>query len=100
MHRSRAMLSRAIDTGRCETGIIQAILVMVYWKEPTDKSAWIKIGVAIRMAYQRGWHVQRREELPDDELAARQILVRRSIALGTDCQDNERTWYCGSRMKD
>ncbi|GAA5983459.1 hypothetical protein JCM5350_007658 [Sporobolomyces pararoseus] len=61
-------------------GLIQACLLLVYWKQPTDSSAWIRTGFALRAAYQLGLHVKRTTPLPIDEHEARLIL------------DRERTW--------
>lgn len=69
------MLSEAIDNGRCQIGVVQAILIMVYWKEPSDQSAWIKIRVAVAMGYQLGYHIPRAADLPTDAKRARSILV-------------------------
>ncbi|GAA5903821.1 uncharacterized protein JCM6883_001995 [Sporobolomyces salmoneus] len=61
-------------------GLIQACLILIYWKQPTDSSAWIRTGFALRAAYQLGLHVKRTTPLPADEHEARLIL------------DRERTW--------
>ncbi|GAA5847922.1 hypothetical protein JCM3766R1_003185 [Sporobolomyces carnicolor] len=61
-------------------GLVQACLLLVYWKQPTDSSAWIRTGFALRAAYQLGLHVKRMSPLPSDETEARLIL------------DRERTW--------
>ncbi|RDW72666.1 Zn(II)2Cys6 transcription factor [Aspergillus mulundensis] len=36
--------------------IVQAILLLTYWKEPNDTRAWMSVGLAIRMAFDMGWH--------------------------------------------
>ncbi|GAA5831283.1 hypothetical protein JCM11251_007819 [Rhodosporidiobolus azoricus] len=61
-------------------GLIQAILILVYWKEPFDSSAWLKVGYAIRLGYQLGLHHKRKVPLPQNEYEARAVL------------DGERTW--------
>ncbi|BGP13739.1 hypothetical protein JCM10213v2_001677 [Rhodosporidiobolus nylandii] len=61
-------------------GLVQALLITVYWKEPFDSTAWLKSGFAIRLGYQLGIHHKRRVPLPQDEHEARVIL------------DGERTW--------
>ncbi|GAA6042147.1 hypothetical protein JCM8097_004982 [Rhodosporidiobolus ruineniae] len=66
--------------GTPHIGLIQAILISVYWKEPFDSSAWLKVGYAIRLGYQLGIHHKRRGPLPPDVLEARMQL------------DGERTW--------
>lgn len=69
------LLSRAINLGTCDIGIVKAIIIMVFWKDPTDKSAYVKIGIAIRLGFQLGLH------LP---------LALRSLQE----EDMKRTWYC------
>ncbi|GAA5877436.1 hypothetical protein JCM16303_003331 [Sporobolomyces ruberrimus] len=61
-------------------GLIQACLLLVYWKQPQDTSAWIRTGFALRAAYHLGLHVKRTTPLPQDEHEARLQL------------DRERTW--------
>lgn len=51
-------------------------------QEPEDNSAWLRVGVAIRLAYQLRLHTRRLGPLPADETQARIIL------------DRERTWLC------
>lgn len=79
--RSHAMqlIGRGIMDGRATLGLIQSILCQIYWKEPIDSSAWLRIGIAIRMAYQMFLHGQRKGPLPNDEQEARRILVRRKV---------------------
>jgi len=55
--------------------MVQSLLIAVFWKEVTDVSAWRKVGMAIRMALQLRWHVKRTSELPQDEMAARVVVV-------------------------
>ncbi|GAA5851024.1 hypothetical protein JCM8547_009157 [Rhodosporidiobolus lusitaniae] len=66
--------------GQPHLGLCQALLLVVYWKEPFDSSAWLKVGYAIRLAYQLGIHHKRTGPLPADEHQARVML------------DSERTW--------
>lgn len=68
------MLDRAILSGTSHIGIAQG-LMMTYWKSPADTSAWKKIGMAIRMGYQLRWHLPRLDALPDNDMAAREVLV-------------------------
>ncbi|WWD22922.1 hypothetical protein CI109_107417 [Kwoniella shandongensis] len=79
---AQTLLDRAITYGVADVGIVQAIMILMYWKAPADTSAWRKIGIAIRIGYQLYWHVPRTQPLPEDEMAARQIL------------NLERTWMC------
>ncbi len=80
---AESLINRATNAGECSTALIQALLILVYYKGPSDRSAWLKIGVAIRLAFQLRWHEQRpTERLPENEHEARLIL------------DPERTWFC------
>ncbi|POY75459.1 hypothetical protein BMF94_1361 [Rhodotorula taiwanensis] len=82
--RSHAMqlIGRGIMEGRATLGLIQSILCQIYWKEPSDSFAWLRVGIAVRMAYQMYLHGQRKGPLPTDEREARMVL------------DRERTWIC------
>ena len=53
-------------------------------QEPTDSFAWLRIGIAIRMAYQMYLHGQRKGPLPNNEQEARRILVRRKLRFVTN----------------
>ena len=53
---SRSILGRAVINSECTLDLIQMICVMVYWKKPTEKSAWLDTGIAIRMAQKLGYH--------------------------------------------
>ncbi|GAA6037626.1 hypothetical protein JCM8097_006149 [Rhodosporidiobolus ruineniae] len=77
---ARQLIGRHIVDAKPSIGLIQAILVLVYWKEPTDSSAWLRIGHCIRMGYQLHLHAQRTGPLPPDHHEAREIA------------DRERTW--------
>lgn len=49
-------IAEASKTGNCHIATIQAIIILVFWQEPDDRSVWLKSGLAIRMAYQAGLH--------------------------------------------
>lgn len=72
---AHSILNRAINKASCSTGIVQALMILVYWKAPSDRSGWLKIGMAARMGYQLGWHVIAHRVLPIDDQAARRLLV-------------------------
>ncbi|KPV73422.1 uncharacterized protein RHOBADRAFT_55167 [Rhodotorula graminis WP1] len=78
---AQQLIGRGIVEARASVGLIQAILTLIYWKPPTDMSAWLRVGVAIRMALQLDLNVGRNGPLPADEHEARLIL------------DIERTWH-------
>ncbi|GMK58557.1 hypothetical protein CspeluHIS016_0505890 [Cutaneotrichosporon spelunceum] len=79
---AESLIHRAINTGECNTALIQSLLILVYYKGPGDRSAWLKIGIALRLALQLRWHEARPAPLPADEGEARLLL------------DPERTWFC------
>lgn len=69
--------------GGARLEIIQAILLLFFFKQAQDSTSYRRIGFAIRMAYELNLdkpHMENRP-LPSDEIAARQIL------------SGERTWY-------
>lgn len=78
------LFTRCFRSGKKSTEIIQAIMVLTYWKEADDTRAWLSIGYVIRMCMELGWHKlsrkssKERENLKDVE--SREV---RSI---------ERTW--------
>lgn len=73
---AQQLVGRGIVESRASLGLIQAILVLVYWKPPMDGSAWLRTGLAVRLGYQLDLHVSRTGPLPEDEHEARLILVR------------------------
>ncbi|PWN36981.1 uncharacterized protein FA14DRAFT_152397 [Meira miltonrushii] len=79
MH-AKQLVGRGIIDGKVSIGLVQSLLIQVYWKKPDDASAWLRVGEAIRMGYQLHLHRHRTEPLPNDEYEARLIL------------DRERTW--------
>jgi len=54
---------------------VQAILVQVYYKHPSDRTVWIRLGLALRIAHQLRLHEGLVRPLPTDELALRDRLV-------------------------
>jgi hypothetical protein len=79
---ARTVLDRALQAGSTDIGVVQSLMLLTYWKDPEDTSGWMKVGMAIRLAYSLFWHIPRTEPLPDDEMEAREQL------------NAERTWYC------
>jgi hypothetical protein len=78
---TQSIVNRAVGQGQCDIGLIQALILMITWKDPKDGSSWVKLGIAIRLGYQLGMHIQRKDILPRDTIKARQVV------------DIERTWY-------
>ena len=95
---AQTILDRAVTAGASDIGMVQSLMILTYWKNPSDTSAWRKIGMAIRIGYQSLWHIPRRDPLPEDELAARHILVGRLCLTWSRLtrKNAERTWFCES----
>ena len=74
---AQTLVSRSVSLGTCDIGLIQALMILVCWKAPTDRSAFIKIGMAVRLGYQHGWYRQSVRTLPHDERDVRLVLVGR-----------------------
>lgn len=93
---AHTLLDSAIVNGDGDVTVVQSLMILTYWKvrtwffvvmrvlrhvqvltpqRPSDRSAWRKIGIALRTAYQLFWHVPRLDPLPEDEMRARNILV-------------------------
>lgn len=76
------MIIRFTSNGEhCDIGLIQAVIIAVYWKEAQDTSVWIKIGMAIRLGHQLGLH-----------LPHQRVDIQDQVALRVK-YDKERTWY-------
>lgn len=85
LHSHAEMLySESFRRGWKSTEVIQAILILTYWKKPDDSRAWLSVGYAIRMAVELDWHQlgndNRKAPAESSELNAREF---RSV---------ERTW--------
>lgn len=76
---ARALTDRATSTGEASLGIVQALTLMLAWKEPTDGTGGIKLAVAVRLGYQLGLHHP--APLPADRERAREAA------------DGARTWF-------
>ncbi|GAA5988112.1 hypothetical protein JCM11641_000907 [Rhodosporidiobolus odoratus] len=77
---AKQLIARGIVDGKASLGLIQSIFITVFYKEAEDNTAWLRIGIAIRMALQLHLHAERTTLLPADEHEARLII------------DRERTW--------
>lgn len=71
----QTVLDRTVNMAACHLGLIQALMIAVFWRAPTDASAWVKLGIAIRLAYQLRLHQPRQVPLPANEYEARQVAV-------------------------
>ncbi|GAA5934128.1 uncharacterized protein JCM15063_000562 [Sporobolomyces koalae] len=83
---AKALTGQAMADGTASVAIVQSLFLLVYWKEPFDQNAWLKVGYAIRLAYQLHLHKERKLPLADfkDEFEARLVM------------DRERTWICAT----
>jgi hypothetical protein len=53
---AESLLVESFRYGWKSVDVIQAILILTYWKRPDDSRAWLSVGYAIRMAIELGWH--------------------------------------------
>ena len=81
---SHTLLLRAVFSGQSSLDIVKALILMVFWRDPSDRSASIKIGIALRLCQQLNLHIPRTQRLPADRERADYI------------RDSERTWFCES----
>jgi hypothetical protein len=44
------LMGQVVEQGQCSVEVVQAILILVHFKEPEDSTGWRRIGYAIRMA--------------------------------------------------
>lgn len=49
---STTMINRALQAGSIDIRLVQALLVLVYWKKPKDPTAYQKLGLATRLMCQ------------------------------------------------
>ncbi|GAA5845726.1 hypothetical protein JCM9279_006086 [Rhodotorula babjevae] len=86
---AQQLVTRAMGgDGDPEIGLLQSLLILTYWKEPFDTSAWLRVGYAIRLGYQLGLHHKRRQPLPENEHEARVMLDRERTWIVLICNDN------------
>lgn len=111
---ARTLAFRDVSHSKCAIETVQAFCIMVFWKRPTDNSAWIDLGVAIRMAMQLRLHEMAdptNASTPEDEAAHRVLAVSAAsqtvigVTMGwlmlhlvslfhsVRDQNTERTWY-------
>ena len=75
---------KSFRNGLKSVEIVQAILILTYWKKPDDNRAWLSVGHAIRMAIELGWHQLGSGEMKCSANAS-EITIRKF-------RDVERTW--------
>ncbi|OWT37226.1 hypothetical protein C362_05356 [Cryptococcus neoformans Bt1] len=79
---AQTVTNREVTRGAAKVELVQSILILIYWKSPTDKSIWIKLCMAVGMANQMRLHVTTTKSSFPTEGEARAAA------------DAERTWYC------
>ncbi|OCF72824.1 hypothetical protein I204_06053 [Kwoniella mangroviensis CBS 8886] len=79
---ARMLLHRALFAGEYTTQMVKAFIITVFWKDPTDKTAWVDIGIALRLSYQLGLHIPHVGESMDQD----------------ESLDRDRTWFCMDRV--
>lgn len=79
---AEVLVQRAMATGEPSLPLIKALLILVFWKPPSDKTAWLKTGIAMRLGYQLGLNRQG-ETRPSEVVSAKH-----------DERDRQRTWFC------
>lgn len=79
---SNRLIGQVVERSICSVGVVQAIHLLVHFKEQEDESGWRRIGYAIRMAQEMRLNELRQKdcEPPENTLDARLRLNR------------ERTW--------
>ncbi|BGP37407.1 hypothetical protein JCM10450v2_001317 [Rhodotorula kratochvilovae] len=86
---AQQLVTRAMGgDGEPNIGLLQSLLILTYWKEPFDTSAWLKVGYAIRLGYQLRLHHKRTTPLPANEHEARVILDQERTWIVLVCNDN------------
>ncbi|KAL1304419.1 hypothetical protein AAFC00_003417 [Neodothiora populina] len=56
LNHAEDLLATCFRKGKKSVDIVQAILVLTYWKEPDDTRAWLSVGYVIRMCIELGLH--------------------------------------------
>ncbi|KAK4057240.1 hypothetical protein OIO90_001735 [Microbotryomycetes sp. JL221] len=82
------LIAKGVFGSHFEIGLLQSLMLLVYWKEPGDATAFFRVGIIIRLAMQLRLPVPRTTPLPDDEHEARLILDRERTWLNAICFDS------------
>ncbi|KAG7562735.1 hypothetical protein FFLO_01796 [Filobasidium floriforme] len=80
-------LGEALVEGHSSIGLVQAISILCVWKAPRDHGSWLRVGYAIRMAYELGLDMPNARPLPLDQHAAREILNKERTFRQLACFD-------------
>jgi hypothetical protein len=71
------LTARSFVQGTFDIGFVQGIMICTFWREPGDRSAWAKTGLAIRVAQQLHLHLSLRQREAGDPIQAKLLLVSR-----------------------
>ena len=77
------LLGKAFCQGEKSIEVVQAILVITYWKEPEEARTWLLVGYAIRMFIEMGWYKMQDQNSRPEESSEQELRELRNI---------ERTW--------
>lgn len=74
------MANRALQAGTVDLALVQALLVLVYWKKPKDPTAYHKLGLATRLMCQLRveWDVNPDPSVPIEQERAKVDAERTS----------------------
>lgn len=81
---SQDLLTAVFRQGTKSVEVVQAILILTYWKEPHDNRVWTTVGYAIRICMDLGWH-RLDPYRPDDQSNTDEIEQR-------EIRNVQRTW--------
>lgn len=76
---TQQLFNRALAESCYDISLIQAIGLLVYWRETTDKSAFVKIGIAIRMCYQLGLYFSQDAPVADSDTSDPLSKLKRKV---------------------
>ncbi|KAM0789318.1 hypothetical protein ACM66B_000155 [Microbotryomycetes sp. NB124-2] len=82
------LVARGVFGSTFDIGLLQSLMLLVYWKEPGDATAFLRVGIIVRLAYQLRLHVPRTSRLPAEEHEARLTLNRERTWLNAICFDS------------
>ncbi|ORX34316.1 hypothetical protein BD324DRAFT_637509 [Kockovaella imperatae] len=88
---ANSLVGQAIYANIYAIEIVQAICLLHYWKKPIDSSGWLRLGHAIRLAYQLDLHLPRRQDFDDNERQARFQIDRERTWISLFCFDSTMT---------
>jgi hypothetical protein len=69
------MSTHEFRSGFCDIGTVQSVVLLAFWRQGNDTTAWAKFGHAIRLGFYLGLHKFAARPLPTDAAQARLILV-------------------------